>query len=385
MGLFRAKPAPAFGVSNIKAAAGRSVLPSTLSNNVVGAKAERALSIPTITRAVGLISSTIASLNLRSYTLKWNPTTSEYDKNYVLGESWFTRPDPKVTRQFVISNLVSDLLLYGRAFLYTSSRYVTGFPATFQWLPANTVTSTDQGDVWFTTASDLFYNGVELDTDNVVQFLSPQEGILYAGNNAIDTAHKLDESARRFASNSIAAGYLQQTDGEPMSGEELTELASAWAQARNVNAIGALNQHVTFNEFKSNPNLLQLLESRQFASLELARLCQVPAYLVGVAVGSMTYQNAQQARQDLLTFGASPFLTCIAETLSGDNVIQHGKHIEFDTDAYLSTFSLDAGDSSGRSLSAAEVAQKVYLAVTNGIMTEREAREMINEAGGNLT
>ena len=349
MGLFRAKPAPAFGVSNIKAAAGRSVLPSTLSQNVVGAKAERALSIPTVTRAVGLISSTIASLNLRSYTLVWNPTTSEYDKRYVLGESWFTRPDPKVTRQFVMSNLVSDLLLYGRAFLYVTSRYATGFPATFQWLPSNSITSTDQGDdVWFTTADDLYYNGVELDTANVVQFLSPQEGILYAGNAAIDIAHKLDESARRFASNSIAAGFLQQTDGEPMSGEELTELASAWAQARATNAIGALNQHVTFNEFKSNPNLLQLLESRQYASLELARLCQVPAYLVGVAVGSMTYQNAQQARQDLLTFGASPFLTCIAETLSGDNVIAKGKHIEFDTDAYLRTFAIETADNIGR-------------------------------------
>ena len=247
-----------------------------------------------------------------------------------------------------MSNLVSDLLLYGRAFLYVTSRYATGFPATFQWLPSNSITSTDQGDdVWFTTADDLYYNGVELDTANVVQFLSPQEGILYAGNAAIDIAHKLDESARRFASNSIAAGFLQQTDGEPMSGEELTELASAWAQARATNAIGALNQHVTFNEFKSNPNLLQLLESRQYASLELARLCQVPAYLVGVAVGSMTYQNAQQARQDLLTFGASPFLTCIAETLSGDNVIAKGKHIEFDTDAYLRTFAIETADNIG--------------------------------------
>jgi hypothetical protein len=106
---------------------------------------------------------------------------------------------------------------------------------------------------------------------------------------------------------------------------------------------------------------------------------------VGVAVGSMTYQNAQQARQDLLTFGASPFLTCISETLSGDNVISKGKHVEFDTDAYIHTAELENDGNSSRSLSAAEVAQKVYLAVTNGIISADEARDMINEAGGNLT
>ena len=345
MGLFRTKAAPAYGVSDIKAAAGRAVLPSTLSNNVVGAKAERALSVPTVTRAVGLISSTVASLNLRSYTLQWNPTTTTYEKNYVLGESWYTRPDPRVTRQFLMSNLVSDLLLYGRAFLYITSKYATGFPASFQWLPASNVTSTDQDEKqWFTTADDLFYNGVELDTDLVVQFLSPQEGILYCGNRTIDIAHRLDESAKRFASNTIPNGFLQQVDGEPMSAEELTELASAWAQARQTNAVGALNQHVQYKMTNENPNVLQLTESRQHAALELSRLCQVPAYLVGVAVGGFTYMNAQQARQDLLIFGATPFLTCISETLSGNQVLPQGKHVEFDTDAYLRSFNLDTED-----------------------------------------
>jgi HK97 family phage portal protein len=336
VGLFRSKAAPAFGVSEVKASAGAAGRPGTFSSYYVGSSTERALSLPTVSRAVGLITSTIASLDLRTYTLRWDG--ERYDKQFVMGESWMSRPDPNTTRQFVMSNTVKDLMLIGRAFWYVTSRYATGFPASFMWLPAHQVDTPNQpGPEWFGEATEVNFNGVELDVNNVVQFLSPLDGMMWTGARAIDIAYRLDESAKRFASNEIAAGYLQQTEGEPLAGEELSELAAAWSQARKTSSVGALNQHVEWREFKSNPNNLQLMEAREYASLELARTLQVPPWLVGVAVGSMTYQNAQQARQDLLTFGASPFLTCISETLSSDKIVSKGKHVEFNTDAYLET------------------------------------------------
>ena len=69
--------------------------------------------------------------------------------------------------------------------------------------------------------------------------------------------------------------------------------------------------------------------------MELARVANIPPYLVGVAVGGYTYQNAQQARQDLYLFGAKPYIDCIQETLSMDNVLARGRHVEFDLDDYL--------------------------------------------------
>ena len=49
----------------------------------------------------------------------------------------------------------------------------------------------------------------------------------------------------------------------------------------------------------------------------------------------MTYQNAQQARQDLYLFGAKPFIDCIEQTLSMNNVTPRGRYIYLDIDAYL--------------------------------------------------
>ena len=328
----------AFG-ADIKAAAGaaqKATIYATYTYTV-GTAELRALQLPTISRARDLIASMVGCLDLRAYRLAWDPMEEEYEKLYIEGESWFTRPDPAVTRNFIMASTFSDLLFYGRAFWLITSRYSTGYPASFKWLPAANINTLDQaGPAWFQPSDQVQFNGVDVDSTNLVQFLAPSMGIVYSGAAAIDTAWKLDTAARRFSSNEIAAGYLQQRGGEPMSAEDLGELAAAWSLARQRNAIGALNEFVEWKEFDSDPNRLQLVESRQYQSLELARLANIPPYLVGAPTGTgMTYQNALQARQDLYLFGAKPFLDCIQETLSGNNVLPAGKHVEFDLDDYL--------------------------------------------------
>jgi len=324
----------------VRAAAGGANQIGTLYAYAVGAGVERALGVPTISRARDLIASMIGSLDLKQYTLQW--TGEDYEEIHIPGESWFTRPDPNVTRNFIMANTFSDLFFYGRCFWYVTSRYASGFPASFTWLPAGSVTTPDQaGPQWFGPSKQVQFLGQEIDVNNVVQFLSPINGLLYQGQRAIDIAIRLDTAAKRFASNEIAAGYLQQTDGEPMGGDELAELAAAWSTARSANAIGALNQYVKFVEFDSDPSKLQLHEGREHAALELSRVANVPAYLVGIPTGGMTYQNAQQARQDLYLFGAKPFICAIEETLSLDTVTPRGRHVRFDVDDYLTDYNLE--------------------------------------------
>ncbi len=113
-------------------------------------------------------------------------------------------------------------------------------------------------------------------------------------------------------------------------------LAQGWANARRVSAVGALNSEVEWHEFGSDPSKLQLVEGRQFQTLELSRAIGVPPYLLGIGVpGSFTYQNAQQARQDLYLFAVKQYLDCIQETLSANDILPAGRYIEFDVHDYL--------------------------------------------------
>ena len=130
-----------------------------------------------------------------------------------------------------------------------------------------------------------------------------------------------------------------------MSGEELGEMAAAWASNRRSNAIGALNEFVNFVSFDQDPSKLQLVEGREYQTKELSRLMDIPAYLLAIDQSGMTYANAQQARQDLLLFGARPLLHAIEERLSMDDVLPRGRHTQFDLDEYVGEYSPEMHDS----------------------------------------
>jgi hypothetical protein len=334
------KPAFAAANASLRAQAGGASQVGSLYTYQVGAGVQAALTIPTISRARDLIVSMVGSLMLRQYSHVW--AGDEYEVVEIPLETWMSRPDPHVTPGFIFSRTASDLFMYGRAFWVVTARYATGFPSRFTWIPAANVSTQDQaGPFWFGPSDKIRFNGQPVRSQDVIQFLSPIDGILATGQRAIDIAIRLDQAARRFATNEIAAGYLQQVSGEPMSGDELSELAAAWSAARRSNAIGALNEYVKFVEFSADPSKLQLQEGRSHAALELSRVANIPPYLVGIPTPGMTYQNAQQARQDLFLFGAKPYIQCIEQTLSMENVLPRGRHVAFDVDEYLRSWNAD--------------------------------------------
>ena len=337
MGIFSRKVQSAeFGSAPVKAAAGSAGISSFINYQVTTAELN-ALSNPTVSRSHDLIASMLGALEMRQYTRQF--TSDRYEKIYVPNETWMDRPDPNVTRNFFYANIFTDLYLYGIAVAYVTTRYSSGFPASMTWLPRGSLNFPDQsGPQYFGAPKEILFNGVELDRNNCIVFLSPIMGLLYTGFRAINIAVHLDQAADRYASIETIPGYLQQTGGETMSGDELGDLASAWAAARKQNAIGALNDFVEFREFKTDPMEL-IADQRRYQSLELSRVCSVPPYLLGIDVGSYAYQTPEQARKDLYLFGARPYIDCIQETLSMDNVLPRGRFVEFDVDRWL-----DAGD-----------------------------------------
>ena len=355
MGIFSRKIETAhFASAPVKAAAGAANIGNFLYYQT-GSDEMKALSVPTVSRSRDLIAGLIGSLELKHYQKVWNSIDEEYNEVYLPLDPWMERPDPRVSRSFFFVNIFSDLFFYGVAYAYITKRYAPqgggsqGFPAAFTWLPAANITSTEQTGIpqFYGPSNELEFNGQPLDVNNVIQFISPIEGILKTGARAINTSIWLDQAADRYAQLETVPGYLQQVDGEDLSGEDLGSLASAWANARKQNAIGALSRQVEFREYKQNPQEV-VSEQRKYQSLEMARLCNIPAYLVSAPQESsgMTYQNAQQARQDLYLFGARIYLDCIEQTLSADNILPRGRYVEFNMEDYMSEVAQDTPQSS---------------------------------------
>jgi phage portal protein BeeE len=297
----------------------------------------RAVSVPAISRALSLFKSVIGAMPLKMYNEVWNELEEEMTKVYLAPRSWLRRPDPTVPYQFLMSWTLDDLVMFGRSFWYITARTADGYPASFTRLPSGSITTPDQvGPVWFGPSKQIYFNGGELDPVNVVQFLSPIQGLIYSAPGAIETALKIEAARNRNASSSIPAGILKQTDGEPLSAQELTDIAAQFNAARATNQTAALNQYLSYEPTTMSPDKMLLIESANYSALEAARLANVPPYLVGVSTGSYSYQSAQQARADLYIFGVKLYAEAIAATLSMDNVLPRGTYVEFDADDYLS-------------------------------------------------
>ena len=343
-GLQTTKPAPHAAVGAAVGAAGNPNVGNFMTY-MTGYDRLQAINIPTVSRARDLICSMIGALTIKQYTWQWNAAEQEYEKVYLPDDVWFDQPDPNVTRNFILSWTADDMIFYGRAFWVVTKRFGNGFPAEFTWIPAADVQTRDQaGPQWFGPSKQITFNGLDLNPADVVQFLSPVQGLLSMGARSLRTARHLDESADRFSRNQIPSGILRQVDGEPMSSEELANMAAAFADAREANAIAALNQFVNFEPQYVDPSKMQSVESREYQALEMARLANIPPYLVGVNTSSMTYANAQQARQDLYLFGAKALIDAIEQTLSMNNVTPRGRYIELDVKAYLVENDMSEGD-----------------------------------------
>ena len=293
-----------------------------------------AMSVPTVSRARDLIASVIGCMPLQMYNEMWNGDTME--KMPLAPRSWLRRIDPSVPNNFILSWTFDDLFFYGRAFWYITSRTADGFPAAFTRLPASMVLTLDQaGPVWFAPSKEVQFNGNTLDPNDLVQFLSPIQGITSMSTQAVATALKLEAARYRNASSAIPAGVLKQTGGEPLSGSELADLASAFNSARQTNQTACLNEYLTYTETATSPDKMLLIDSAEFQGKEMARICNVPLYLVGFDQGSYAYTSNEGARADLWTFGARSYADCITSTLSQNNVLPNGTYIEFDTMNYL--------------------------------------------------
>ena len=341
--------------------------------STTGVGRDRAMSIPTVARSRDLLATIVGSLPIRHLATVTQPTGDVEEVPLPL-EGWMIQPDPARTRSWMLAWTFDSLYFYGYAAWYVTSRYSDGRPATFTLLPPENVyvnATTFIGNAPFGAYTIEVAGNVIPDRD-LVMFWSPTEPLLRTGYRAMLLSERLDLSALRFAANPVAMGYLRQVGGEPLSSDELSELAQAWASARAEGAIGALNEFTEWHESGLDLTKFQSLESRQHQALELARVCGISPYLVGAPTGTgMTYQNAQQAQEQLL-IDARPYIECIEQTLSASPILPRGRIVRL------------GRHDDGRVETAARVSQQVYLAVDSGVLTRDEARRMIREAGADL-
>lgn len=303
---------------------------------VEGEARNRAMQVPAISRARDLHASVISAMPLRMYRQRWDDASTSMVDEYLAPRTWLRRPDPAIPYETLMAWTFDDLFFFGRAFWYITSRTQDGYPASFTRLPAGSITTEDQsGPVWYAPSNAVYFQGGAIDPDLLVQFISPLQGVIYSSEQAIATALKIEDARYRNANTAIPSGILKQTGGEPLSATELADLAAAFNAARSSNQTAALNEFLSYEATTATPDKMLLIESAQFSALQMAQICNIPPYLLGVPTGSYAYTNSKESRWDLWLYGTKAYAETIASTLSANTILPNGTYVEFDTMDYL--------------------------------------------------
>jgi hypothetical protein len=88
---------------------------------IEGEARNKAMSVPTVSRARDLMASVIGCMNLKMYNEIWNG--NEMEKLPLAPRTWLRKIDPAVANNFILSWTFDDLFFYGRAFLVCHFAY----------------------------------------------------------------------------------------------------------------------------------------------------------------------------------------------------------------------------------------------------------------------
>jgi len=320
-----------------------------------------AMQVPAVARARNIICGTIGTLGLNAY----NDVT--YAK--VEGRSLLKQPDPALPLAVTMTWIIEDLLFQGQAFMVVLAvSPEDGRPTQARRVDPMRVTFTTD------TQTDEIINGFYLDgyltpvtgVGSLIMFSGIDEGILNRGGRTITTALELEKAVARMAAEPNPTMVIKNT-GVDLPAEQVSSLLASWAAARQKRSTAYLSGPLDVTTFGYDAQQMELSQSRLNTAAEIARMCNIPAWYLNAESASATYSNVSQERRSLVDFSLRPYMSCVEERLSMNDLTPRGQTVRFDLDDYLR----------GNPLEQIEVLTKMLEA---GLINVDEAREEMDLA-----
>jgi len=285
-----------------------------------------AMSVPTVSRCRNLLAGTIGTIPLNTYDTK----TGKEIPNLV----WVNQPDVRQPRAVTIAWTVDSLLMYGVAYWRVVEVYKEdGRPARFEWVQNDRVSV--KYDKFNTEVEYYTLNGDRLPMDglgSLVTFQALDQGLLLRSQSTIRAAIDIERAAAIAAQTPMGSGFIKN-NGADLPDAQVQGILAAWKQARQSRGTAYLTSTLDFQSISFAPKDMMYNEAKQYLATELARACNVPAYLVDAETfRGMTYQNIIDGRKEFMAYSLAPFITAIEDRLSLDDLTPRGTRIRFAVD-----------------------------------------------------
>lgn len=279
-----------------------------------------AMTVPSVARARNLICGTVASIPLEYY----NKKTGEV----IAAPRWINQLSENQPSFVTLTWICDSLMMYGVSYLLVKSRYSEdGRPASFEWVANTRVTFTT--DTYGISVTQYYIDANPVDMNDIVTIQGFDEGILDRGGRTIQAAIDVERAAAQNSANPQPAGFLKNT-GADLPPNEVAGLISAWKRARQNNSTAYLTSTLDYSPVAFSPKDMLYQDAIRSLSTQVARMCNVPAYLLSSEDNqSMTYSNVQDERKQFYALSIEPYVQAIQTRLSMPDISTAGHEVRF--------------------------------------------------------
>jgi HK97 family phage portal protein len=332
----------------------------------------QAAGLPQVSRALGLIADSIASMpwavyrgRVRQDEPPWlrDPQNAQQDRRVMRT----LMPDPTPVVAFR-SQLMASLVMHGEAFLYQPNLDESGYPMPPGYLlnPLEVSTVTDASG----RASGRFKVGqVEIDPSRLLHILGRApytvegrgQGVLARHAATIAMAVGVRTAVTSAYNSGVPNGYLKMTN-QGATQEQANALKAAWLAAHgNARSIAVLNATTEFQPISWSLSDLSAIEMGSFTDKDIAHAFGMSAHWLDVVGDSSTYANVQDEAISFRTFTLLPWARLVESAL--ETWLPAGTTLKIKLEG-LERANLTTRDTSYTSRLA------------NGVMTVDEVREL---------
>jgi hypothetical protein len=333
-----------------------------------GMGADRAMRVPAFRRASTLITGTVAQLPLSL----WKGQIPAVPSDLCI------QPEVDFPYYVTMQRTAEDVLHHAAAYWQVILTDSEGYPSKVRLLPAADVTPRPD-------TRTLFYKGEELrvsdplgpgtQVGHVIVFTGFRKGVLADGIDVIELAIALEDAAVNYAKSPLPQLALKN-EGADLTGAEVKQLLTDWETARSERSTAYLNSVMSTEQFGWSSSEMQLVDARNQAAIEIARLMNLDPSWVGASIqgSSLTYTNREDLRRDLIDLTLSDYLGPIEQRLSMRDVTptKFSNVVRFATNQFLRA-----------NLSArVDIVAALY---PLGLLTEDEARNVLSDSPNTST
>jgi HK97 family phage portal protein len=256
-----------------------------------------------------------------------------------LSADWLVNPDPDIytSVEEFLRQLFWDYQAVGEAFVLSTARYSTGWPARFRVLPPWTVNvEMDEGRRYYSVGevdktADMFHVRYQSTTAD-----AHGHGPLEAGAARLVAAEVWQRYATSLASSGgVPPSVLEHP--EELTAEQSALLKAQWVEAR-ISSIGepaVLSGGLQWKPTQVNPRDMALLELSQYTDSRIAALLGVPPYMLALQQGDPnTYANATTLFDFHWRSSLRPKAQTVMSGLSGW-LLPRGTRVELNRDEYV--------------------------------------------------